>query len=1464
MKKTALLFCAALCGLLVALCAVRESSAASVGPAGYTNSFASHPPATEWATLSIGGGGGDTYDLDTDVNAIITASGVTAQPAENSGNPPAAGQIAYWSSTGLYLQTRPSQNRYTVLMGKFVNNTGTNATQVRLSYVMTFSGPTAPEEKGTRVYYSLTGAANSWANLPALNSTANTGSYPLSTNVLLNWTNGGTLYVLFADDNANSGTDEGCQFDNFSLRVTAGEPPGFACRLNTPTNGTVFVSSAAIGVQAVPVNGTPSYTVEYFTNAGAGNLMFVSAGVVSAPPYIQSLGTVPAGTYNIFAVATDGAGIPLSTNSATNTFYVADPISFIMTAPTNDATFTDTSNVFGSATVAGGTAPYSVQFYLDNVAHGAPIIAPPYDLDFGNLFVGGHTIRAAVRDAIGWLSNSLISTVHITGPLGAALIPTNGSSFNYGQSITLTAIVAGGVAPYTASFFLNDQLLASFATPPFATNLGLLPAGSYTSYVYATDSSLPAPQQTYSSTNIFTIVPNPLLVTLTAPTNGQGGTAYQTLVLSASVTVNSPVAATNVTFFVDGIIAITDLTVPYIIGLGNLGPGSHTAYARATDNLGRQSFSATNIFTLAEPPGPILSYRFHELSGSIATNSGSGIGMNGAYNSVTLGTPGPRPPEVPGFESDNRAPTFNGTSGYVAGPPGLMNNRSAFTIAGWVNFASSPAARAGLFGQDSVVEFGFNTASTLQCFTGSGDAVTVSYTPPLNTWVHILTVGDGSTLRLYINGIFRGNGGFATPSYGNSSGSFNIGGGGIFDPSGNFHHGQIDEVRMYDRALSIPEIAALAAGGPMGTNASAPVISSVLPAPGEVSALTNVTVTFNEAVQNVDAADLLLNGAPTASVSGASNVWRFSFPQPSYGAVQFTWATNHGITDFDNPAKPFDATATNTMFSYNLFNPSAPIVSAQIPPAGSIVTGLTQIVVVFNEPVGGVDASDLLVNDVTASSVINATSDIYIFSVTQPAFGPVAIRWATNHGIHDLDIAANDFDASRATNQWNYTLVRPEPTVALISPTNGTLALAPANVSLRAIAADNDGFITRVEFFEGVNKIGEAINAPYVATWLNVPENNYTLRAVATDNTGLTSTSAPVVLNVVTSLPLVLLRGPYLLAGSSTGGVVRWRTDQFSAGVVFYGTDANNLTNVAAETTLTNDHLVAIRGLEPDSKYFYSIGSSGQTLAGGTNVGGTNFWFSTSPVAGTPKPTRFWVLGDSGTANINARAVRDAYYNFAGASGRAADFWLMLGDNAYNTGTDSEHQTAVFEMYPATLRNLFLWPVLGNHESAFSYEATQFPYLDIFSTPQNGEAGGLPSGSGKYYSFDYANIHFVGLDSMTSTRSAYQPDGGMVAQRSGGFDPNVDRRLLPSSALHERQSQLGCRNGLDRDAAEHRPDSRSRRRGSRAERTQPLLRTLVPHQRPLRLFRHAFAGHENQRGRRSGEWRGCLPKEHGR
>ena len=50
-------------------------------------------------------------------------------------------------------------------------------------------------------------------------------------------------------------------------------------------------------------------------------------------------------------------------------------------------------------------------------------------------------------------------------------------------------------------------------------------------------------------------------------------------------------------------------------------------------------------------------------------------------------------------------------------------------------------------------------------------------------------------------------------------------------------------------------------------------------------------------------------------------------------------------------------------------------------------------------------------------------------------------------------------------------------------------------------------------------------------------------------------------------------------------------------------------------------------------------------------------------------------------------------------------------------------------------------------------------YYDIFTLPTRGQAGGLASGTEAYYSFNYANIHFICLDSHDSDRST---DGAMM------------------------------------------------------------------------------------------------------
>lgn len=260
--------------------------------------------------------------------------------------------------------------------------------------------------------------------------------------------------------------------------------------------------------------------------------------------------------------------------------------------------------------------------------------------------------------------------------------------------------------------------------------------------------------------------------------------------------------------------------------------------------------------------------------------------------------------------------------------------------------------------------------------------------------------------------------------------------------------------------------------------------------------------------------------------------------------------------------------------------------------------------------------------------------------------------------------------------------------------------------------------------------------------------------AVEMHQSGGTSSDLSFALELVGGSGVTLTRAPYLQQGTPSSVVVRWRTSAPAASRVLYGPAPDALGTTVSDPTLRTNHAVALTGLLSATTYCYAVGTATATLAGGD----AGHCFTTSPTAGTPTPTRIWVLGDSGTADANARAVRDAYYGWTGT--RGTDLWLMLGDNAYQNGTDTEFQAAVFDMYPATLRSSVLWPTLGNHDGFTADSASGTgPYYDIFTLPRQGEAGGLPSGTEAYYSFDYGNIHFVSLESFETDRS---PTGAML------------------------------------------------------------------------------------------------------
>ena len=243
-----------------------------------------------------------------------------------------------------------------------------------------------------------------------------------------------------------------------------------------------------------------------------------------------------------------------------------------------------------------------------------------------------------------------------------------------------------------------------------------------------------------------------------------------------------------------------------------------------------------------------------------------------------------------------------------------------------------------------------------------------------------------------------------------------------------------------------------------------------------------------------------------------------------------------------------------------------------------------------------------------------------------------------------------------------------------------------------------------------------------------------------------------------------LSRGPYVQMPAPSAMTIRWRTGLPAGGRVRYGTAANALTSFADESGAPGtEHTVRLTGLTPGIKYYYRVEAAGRTLAGGPG-----YFFTTPPAAGTAGAYRVWVLGDSGTRNASQLAVRDSWIRKHNS--RPADVWLMLGGNAYSAGEDADYQAAVFATYPPWLQQIPLWSCLGHHEILGASNAGRYAWDDIFDCPAAGECGGFPSGTERYYSWNYGHLHFIALDSVTSSRAA---DGPMAQWLAADLAANI-------------------------------------------------------------------------------------------
>ncbi|MFN3404251.1 MAG: Ig-like domain-containing protein [Cytophagaceae bacterium] len=120
------------------------------------------------------------------------------------------------------------------------------------------------------------------------------------------------------------------------------------------------------------------------------------------------------------------------------------------------------------------------------------------------------------------------------------------------------------------------------------------------------------------------------------------------------------------------------------------------------------------------------------------------------------------------------------------------------------------------------------------------------------------------------------------------------------------------------------------------------------------------------------------------------------------------------------------------------------------------------------------------------------------------------------------------------------------PTVSLTKPANN-FVLNESSIQLTATAADPDGSVAYVEFYNGSTLLGRVNSAPYVFFWSDVPKGTLSVRARAYDNGGANTYSS--VLTIISNAaPVVSITSPTELSKVMQGSNVNITVNASDAG----------------------------------------------------------------------------------------------------------------------------------------------------------------------------------------------------------------------------------------------------------------------------------------------------------------------------
>lgn len=273
--------------------------------------------------------------------------------------------------------------------------------------------------------------------------------------------------------------------------------------------------------------------------------------------------------------------------------------------------------------------------------------------------------------------------------------------------------------------------------------------------------------------------------------------------------------------------------------------------------------------------GLVALYKFDEASGTMATDA-----IRGAAGNATLINFGTAPWVAGKFTG---AVDADGTNDWISAPDPIANNTTAMSFSGWVWADTRPAwaSIAKNWGGSTAGQFHLGLNSTdgrLSNFLTNGTSIVDPTVFPTGSWQHVAFTYDGTTHRLYRNGVqvaaltttttlVRSSG---VVSFGAKTGNT-----GTAPDTGSpgYWDGRLDDFGFWNRALSAAEITEIYNAGVQGYGlgqSAKPTIASFAASPSNVAAGGSTVLAWT--VQ--DATTLTLNGGPFSNrdVTGQSSL----------------------------------------------------------------------------------------------------------------------------------------------------------------------------------------------------------------------------------------------------------------------------------------------------------------------------------------------------------------------------------------------------------------------------------------------------------------------------------------------------------------------------------------------------------------------------------------------------------------